>query len=251
MRGVHGPGAVLPAAGRARGRAGPPRREDAVHRGRAARSRRSRRSTTSPSLRGRPSTRSACPAVLKTRRLRLRRQGAGGAPQPGVRSRTPGARSARCRRSSRRSCRSTASCPIVAVRAADGEIALLPARREPPPRRDPARVVRACAGAHRTSSRRRPRRTRARSLERLDYVGVLAIELFQRGRRPARQRDGAAGAQLRALDDRGRGRRASSRTTCARSAGCRWGGVGVREHVAMVNLIGREPGRVGDPDDPR
>ena len=40
--------------------------------------------------------------------------------------------------------------------------------------------------------------------ERLDYVGVFALELFVVDWPPARQRDGAARAQFRALDDRRR-----------------------------------------------
>ena len=40
-------------------------------------------------------------------------------------------------------------------------------------------------------------------MDRLDYVGVLAIELFQMGGRARGKRDGAARAQLRPLDDRG------------------------------------------------
>ena len=55
----------------------------------------------------------------------------------------------------------------------------------------------------------------------LDYVGVLTCEFFATRRRPGAQRNGAARAQFGALDDRGRGRPRSSRTTSARSAGCR------------------------------
>ena len=42
-------------------------------------------------------------------------------------------------------------------------------------------------------------------MERLGHVGVLAIELFQVGEEPPRQRDGPPRPQLRSLDDRGRG----------------------------------------------
>ena len=49
------------------------------------------------------------------------------------------------------------------------------------------------------------RRHVRRVLKHFDYVGVLAIEFFVTPRRAARQRDGAARAQLRALDHRGRG----------------------------------------------
>ena len=136
---------------------------------------------------------------------RLRRQGPGGAPQPASCWRTPGARWARCRSILEAFVPFDRELSIIAVRGRDGELRVLPAGREPPPRRHPARVARAGAGARPASSRRRPRRTRERVVERLDYVGVLAIELFHADGEPARQRDGAARAQLRALDDRGRG----------------------------------------------
>ena len=52
----------------------------------------------------------------------------------------------------------------------------------------------------------------------LDYVGVLAVELFVSGGRAARQRARAAAAQQRPLDPRRRRDRASSTSRCAPSA---------------------------------
>ena len=103
------------------------------------------------------------------------------------------------------------------------------------PSRRPPVSTRRCSG---------PREAHAHALmAELGYVGVLAIELFQVGGSLLGNEMAPAGAQLRALDDRGGGDRRSSRTTCARSAVCRSGSsesVGVS---AMVNLIGEMPDR--------
>ena len=159
--------AGLPAARRARGRAGPARREDALRRRSGipvppfARGRRRARSSR------RPSTRSGLPAVLKTRRLGYDGKGQVVLRTPAESPRTPGrALGERAARSSRRSCRSSASCrsspcagrtarlrfyPLVENHHRDGILRAVAAR--------PAPELAA-------SSRRRPRRTRARSAER-------------------------------------------------------------------------------------
>ena len=87
------------------------------------------------------------------------------------------------------------------------------------------------------------RRSRRKSPQALDYVGVLAVEMFVvpgNGRHTrAGQRDRAAGAQFRPLDDRrrlGLAVRAAHprrRRLAARQAGAPWRG-------QMTNLIGDE-----------
>ena len=57
----------------------------------------------------------------------------------------------------------------------------------------------------RQRSKRAARRTLRKVMEHFDYVGVLAIEFFVLPGQAAGQRDGAARAQLRPLDHRGRG----------------------------------------------
>ena len=109
---------------------------------------------------------------------------------------------------------------IVAVRARDGDDRVLAGRRERARRRHPPRHPRAGAGARRRARRPRPRRASGPLLD----VARLRRRRVRRAvrdrRRAPRQRDGAPRAQQRPLDDRGRRRRASSRTTCARcSAG--------------------------------
>ena len=69
---------------------------------------------------------------------------------------------------------------IVGVRGRDGDTRFWPRRRERPPRRDPARD----AGARRRRpAGARPRRSARRCMDALDYVGVLAVELFEVGGR--------------------------------------------------------------------
>ena len=136
---------------------------------------------------------------------------------------------------------------LIAVRAARRRDALLPARRERPRGRHPPQLERAGgrrpAGAGRGLRRPHPggarlrRRARARAL--------------RGGRRAARERAGAARPQHRALDDRGRRRRASSRTTSARSLGLPLGPTDLRGEAAMVNLIGTRAAARGRPRDPR
>ena len=78
----------------------------------------------------------------------------------------------------------------------------LPAVRQRARRRDPARSRAPRTGPPRWQ--RAARRHLARVLEHFRYSGILTIEFFVRARTPHRQRDGAARAQLRALDHRGR-----------------------------------------------
>ncbi len=93
---------------------------------------------------------------------------------------------------------------IVAVRGPRRRDPVLARGREPPSRRHPAPHARARA----RSRRRAPGRAEAAIrplLDDLDYVGVCCVELFDVGGDVARERDRAARAQLRALDDRRRG----------------------------------------------
>ena len=198
--------------GGARGGAGPPRREAALPPARdpdCAHRRRGR----------------VVPRAPEDPPARLRRQGpAAGRDPSGVRPR------ARPR----------------GARPFDRELSLL-AVRAATARRASTRSSRTCTrtascaprGRRRSTRRRRlPRTTPRRLLEELDYVGVLALELFETRRRAARQRARAARAQHRPLDDRGRGDEpvreppprgarpaARARPTCARES-------------AMLNLIG-------------
>ena len=93
---------------------------------------------------------------------------------------------------------------ILGVRGRDGETAFYPLvenvhrdgilRVSTAPAPDVTPVLQATAERHALAV-----------MERLGHVGVLAIELFAGGGGSARQRDGSPRAQLRPLDDRGRG----------------------------------------------
>ena len=172
--------------------------------------------------------------------VRLRRQGAGGAAHAGrlrsrvgearrppahprrvraVRPRTLDHRRPRSRRAGRRRTRSsrtstaTASCT--------------------------ARV--APAGEHRRGTDRAGRGVR---VARADGAGLRrgADDRVVPGRPAAAgERDGPAGPQLGALDDRGGDHDASSRTTCGRCAGCRSAAATRSGYSAMYNFIGSVP----------
>ena len=98
---------------------------------------------------------------------------------------------------------------------------LLSAGREPPPRGDPADHARPGAGGRRgTAGAGGALRAAGAGTARVrGGAGAGAVP----GRRPAaRQRDGAAGAQLRALDDRGRRDQPVREPPAGRAVGCRW-----------------------------
>ena len=131
---------------------------------------------------------------------------------------------------------------IIAVRGRDGEVACWPAvenhhrdgilrlTRAPAPGLDDALQARAEAAI-------RP------LLTDLDYVGVCCVELFDVGGDLLANEIAPRGAQLRALDDRGRGRQASSRTTCARSSDSPSARPPRSAPSAMVNCIATMPDR--------
>ena len=77
-------------------------------------------------------------------------------------------------------------------------------------------------------------------LDALDYVGVLAVELFDVGGGSSRTRSPRACTTPRTGRSTAR-RRASSRTTCARSSACRSGRPKRGRRCVMVNLIGSVP----------
>ena len=89
---------------------------------------------------------------------------------------------------------------LIAVRGRRRRDALLPAGRERPSRRDPAASRAPAADAPQAEAEAYARAL----LDALGYVGVLALELFDVGGQPARERVRAAGPQHRPLDDRGR-----------------------------------------------
>ena len=180
------------------------------------------------------------PGVLKTRRL-----GYDGKGQPVLRRAAdvaPRMGGARQRAAALRGLRapSTARSRSSACAAATASVAIYPLDRQPASRRHPA-PRRARPTAHAGSAGSRRSGTSGASLTALDYVGVLAIEFFVVQRPPARQRDGAARAQLRATGPSRARRPASSRTTCAPSAGCRWRDRARAATAAMLNLIGTMP----------
>ena len=150
---------------------------------------------------------------------RLRRQGAGPHPRGERHRRRLRRRSAARRRCSKASSPSRARSRCSLVRSLDGEIALLRHPAQPPRGRHPAHLDGAGA-ASRPRTRRAPARSPASSPTRSTTSACSAVEMFYMGearRAAAGQRDRAARAQLRPLDDRRLRRRASSRTTSAPS----------------------------------
>ena len=123
--------------------------------------------------------------------------------------------------------------------------ALLPAGRERARGRDPAHLAR--PGRRRAAGARRG--VRARLLDELGYVGVLALELFEAdgGCSPTSSRRAST---TRATGRSRAPRRASSRTTSARSSVCR-SARPTRAGSLMVNLIGSTPAVSGRPAHPR
>jgi 5-(carboxyamino)imidazole ribonucleotide synthase len=128
---------------------------------------------------------------------------------------------------------------IIAVRAADGEIRCYPLV-ENHHREGTLRVSYAPA-PELTDELQSAAETHARAVgERLGYVGVFAIELFEAGgtllgneMAPRVHNSGhwtIEGAETSQFENH-------LRAVC----GLPLGGVGVREHVAMVNVIGQEP----------
>ena len=147
----------------------------------------------------------------------------------------------RSRRSSRRSSTFEREISVVAARGRDGRIACFEVT-ENEHRNHILKVSRASPQV--TPAARRGAAHRRRIADAVDYVGVLAVEMFvvRRRRRPrrARQRDRAAGAQLRPLDARRLlGRRSSSSTSAPSSAG-RWRSRCATGRAEMINLIGDE-----------
>ena len=108
------------------------------------------------------------------------------------------------------------------------------------PRRHPARDASRRYRHARCSAR--PRRYLSALFDHFDYAGVLTLEFFVAARTAGRQRDGAARAQLRALDDRRRG------DLAVREPPARRPRLAARRHTgrsatrAMLNLIGDDAG---------
>ena len=213
-----GGGRGAPAAGAARDRPGPAatRRRCSGELGIPT------RRLPAASTRRPTSTRWELPAVLKTRRL-----GYDGKGQLVARER--GGHRRRLRRAGRRAADRRAA-GAVRPRAVDHRGAR-PRRRGRPPTRwsrtttgsGILRLTLAPAPELTRTLQRAGRRLHAaaRSSE-LDYVGVLALELFA-GRRPAAgQRDRAARPQLRPLDDRGRRDQPVREPPARGRSACRW-----------------------------
>ena len=222
-----------------RPRTGSPRRRSSD--GSASRRRRSRRRRRAPSS-TRPLATIGLPAVLKTRRFGYDGKGQACCATPARRRRGLATRSGGVPLILEGFVPFERELSILAVRGRDGETALLPARREPPPRRHPA-------------ARRSPRPPdltaelqaaggglrRGACWSALDYVGVLAIEFFEVGRRAAGQRDGPARPQLRPLDDRGRRDEPVREPPAGRARPAARLDRGASGTSAMVNLIGTLP----------
>ena len=130
---------------------------------------------------------------------------------------------------------------IVAARAVDGTVACYPVvenRHADGILRTtlaPAPGLTAGAAGRRRGASPPPCSTR------LDYVGVLAVELFAVDGAAAGQRGGAARAQLRALDHRGRRDEPVRAAPAGHLRAAARRRPTVRRPVAMVNLIGSLP----------
>ena len=125
---------------------------------------------------------------------------------------------------------------IIGARARDGSIAVYPLNRN----YHEAGILRLTSGAV-----ARARACARRAAHRAD--GACSGVQLRRGtgdrvlRAPwaaDRERDGAARAQFRPLDHRGRRDQPVREPSSARSPGCRSGDTGARGHAAMINLIG-------------
>ena len=155
------------------------------------------------------------PAVLKTRRLGYDGKGQAVIHAAAPASRTPGSVGRGARRSWRGSCAFDRELSIVAVRGRDGRVSL-PTRwwRTSTATGSCALRWRRAGVEPRTAGGRRSGYAR-RSWTRSTTSACWRSSSSSVGERLLAQRDGAAGAQQRALDDRGRARPASSRTTSA------------------------------------
>ena len=162
-------------------RAGPAAREGLLRRARLPAGRRGRRSTRAADFDA-ALARVKLPALLKTARF-----GYDGKGQARIDSRADLA--ARVRRVEGRAVRARGAAARSSARSRSSSRAAttargrgLPGRREPPRARHPRRDHR--AGAHpRGAGRARPRRSPTRLARELDYVGVLAVEMFVVGGR--------------------------------------------------------------------
>ena len=237
------PSGVRPAARRrrARGVPGPGRREDHVprarHPGRRLRAgRRRRRSSPPRSPRSAPRRSSRPGAAATTARARRR-------------STTPADAPAAADALARRRAADPRAAHPVRPRALDHRGRAASTATSAPGRSSRTSTATAsCARAHAPApgvdaalAGDRRRATSAPCSSDFDYVGVLTLELFQVGDRAPRERDGAARAQLRSLDDRGRGARASSRTTSAPCSGGRSARPTSPAPSVMINCIGALP----------
>ena len=195
--------ARVAAAARARGRAGPLAGKADVppprHSGRAVRA---PVDTRARSRRAR-SRRSALPGILKTRRLGY--DGKGQVPHPPRRAtRTQAWQRTRRTAADLRTVRARSRARSRSIARARPRRAGrdLSARRES---RTPHGILADDARALPDAAlQRAAERNHRRLMQALGYVGVLCVEYFVDARPAGRQRDGAARAQLRPLDHRGR-----------------------------------------------
>ena len=185
--------------------------------GRAVPRRRRRRRSSQPR-----SPHFGAPAILKTRRLGYDGKGQASV-QPGDGRRGCVARRSAARRRVLEKRIAFALRDLGAGRARPST-ASSPSTTAPSTRtRAASCAARWCRRACPTPTSRAPATSPARIADALDYVGVLAVEMFHLGARRAGgraadgQRDRAARAQQRPLDHRGLRASASSRTTCAPS----------------------------------
>ena len=172
--------------------------------------------STAPEALAAALARLGAPAILKTRRLRLRRQGAGAARRRRLGGRGLGRRSAAAPSVLEGFVAFEREISVIAARGLDGAVAAF----------DPGENVHRDGILRRTTVPARVPPAVAqdavliagRILNALDYVGVIGVEMFVTARRARGQRDRAAGAQLRPLDRGGLPRSTSSSSTSAPSA---------------------------------
>ena len=143
------------------------------------------------------------PGVLKTRRLGYDGKGQRTCARAADLDAALGGARRRAAASSKDSCDFDREVSIIGARSTRGRDPRSIRSRQHVHRDGILRVTRA---PHRTPALQRAGGAHLkRLLEHFDYAGVLTIEFFVRARPADRQRDGAARAQLRALDHRGRG----------------------------------------------
>ena len=193
--------ARVAAAARARGRAGPALREAASSSASASRSRRSPRSTPTRDLdaRDRGARRARHPEDAPAR---LRRQGPGTHPPRARRRATPASASPGSRSSTSASCDFTREVSLVAAR----DRARRASRATRSPRTSTTNgilaVTRAPYAGRAAAARGRAQSPAPVARARLRRRALRRV--FRRARPAGRERDGAARAQLRPLDHRGR-----------------------------------------------